>query len=153
MLRNKKILIFLIFIFILQSCSSKQGFSTDKEIINPLTIYSYPNLALPPIYYISSKEIMDRRKYFLNKQKDINNSISIGMFGSNIENNNLAPSDIQFLKAASSYNNYTFIRDTLNQESLYLIKKNDNFIKKIFSNDKGEALENGVTQYKNINQK
>ena len=137
---------------IISSCA-KNSFVVNKPVLDPFTIYSYPTLALPPLYYLSSQEIADERR-FVRKQNENVKSILLGNpMLLNKDNNvsgarsNLTEGDKKLLSLAGADKDFVNIRETINTESVGIIKKNDNFISSIFSNNSKDKLDDRLAQY------
>ena len=80
---NIKKILLLGLLTIISSCGNKQYFVVNKYSLDPFTIYNYPSLSLPPLYYLSSQEIADERR-FLRKTNQEVKSLLYGNFTENV---------------------------------------------------------------------
>ena len=153
-----KVCFIFLMLIIISSCS-KNSFVVNKPVLDPFTIYSYPTLALPPLYYLSSQEIADERR-FIRKQHENVKSVLLGNpMLLNKDNkldraeSNLTEADKKLLSLAGADKDFVNIREIVNTESVGIIKKNDNFISSIFSNNSKDSLDDRLAQYVKHNKK
>ena len=156
----KLLKIFSIFVvFAIISSCSKNSFVVNKPVLDPFTIYSYPTLALPPLYYLSSQEIADERRFIRRQNENVQSILLGNPMLLNKDNNlsssraNLTEGDKKLLSLAGADKDFVNIRETVNTESVGIIKKNDNFIASIFSNNSKDKLDDRLAQYVKYNKK
>lgn len=146
---SAKSVILLAMLIIVASCSNS-GFIVSKKVLDPFTVYSYQPLSLPPIYYLSSQEIADERRFIKEGQKRVQSLLFDAKIG-NVKKPNLDNSDAKFLVLANANQDLSPIRKNLDEESLGITYKEASFIDKIFSKYKGEALDDKLSEYKKYN--
>ena len=143
---------------IISSCA-KNSFVVNKPVLDPFTIYSYPTLALPPLYYLSSQAIADERTFVRKQNENVKSILLRNPMLLNKDNNvsgarsNLTEGDKKLLSLAGADKDFVNIRETINTESVGIIKKNDNFISSIFSNNSKDKLDDRLAQYVKHNKK
>ena len=160
----KKFILLFLFIFLV-SCSSRQAFVANKSTLDPFSIYSYQTLALPPIYYLSAKEISDDRRFTKDASREIENLFFSRNIGYNYSDNNdsafnpkkikdkLSLGEQKLLELAGANKDFKNIKEKINQESLFLVIKDPTFIEKLFSDYHGEALDDKFREYSIYNKK
>jgi hypothetical protein len=151
-----KNLFMLVVCFFIIACSNKP-FVVNKKMIDPTSVNPNPQLALPPVYYLSEEQIADERRII----RQNNKKVSQFFLGSYVENDlskvrvddtsKLTAGDLQILELTKAMNSKQDIRDTLNQETLNEIEKNSGFIKKIFAGKSVNALDNVRAEYLKLN--
>jgi hypothetical protein len=158
-----KLFFMMCLLALIASCSSKNTFVINKDTIDPFTIYSYPSLAVPPVYYLSAQEIIDERR-FASKNRQFVQSL---LFGNKIDTSmdasykktdafnprSVSQGELKFLEMAEANKSFGDIRDQVDKETLGIIKEKPGFIRKIFSSNKGEALDDSFAEYKKYNHK
>ncbi|MFL1781382.1 hypothetical protein ABSA28_01105 [Candidatus Hepatincolaceae symbiont of Richtersius coronifer] len=146
----------LLGLILLAGCSSSQSFNVNKKTLDPFTIYTYPPLALPPIYYLSSKDLADERRFLRLNQEKVQNLLGYKVPAKSKASANLnvlSEADKRFLQLANADKDLSFIKDKVDEETLGIIKKEQSFINKIFAGYKGEALDAKLTEYVKYNKK
>jgi hypothetical protein len=157
--------IFMLFLcFFLIACSSRQTFVANKATLDPFSIYAYQTLALPPIYYLSAKEISDDRRFTKDASREIENLFFSRNIGSkystesdvaktkNFESN-FSLGEKKLLELSGANKDFKNIKEKINQESLFVVIKEPTFIKKLFSDYHGEALDDKFSEYSIYNKK
>lgn len=157
MIRNILIVYALLFIY---GCSSSQTFVANKATLDPFSIYSYQTLSLPPIYFLSAKEMQDERRFAKESSRAIEDLFfnrNVGLL-SNQEDSpssnygkNMTSGDMKILDLTNANKDYANIREKINEESLYEVVKEPNFIEKLFKDYNGEALDDQFAEYQEYN--
>ncbi len=148
--------IFLLFIVVLIASCGNSGFIVSKQVLDPFSMYSYQPLSLPPVYYLSSQEIADERRFIKEGQSRVQsllfeNQISDSLLPKKNKKTTLTNSDEKFLLLANANQDLSKVREKLDEESLGITYKDKNFINKIFLEYKGEALDDKFSEYKKYN--
>ncbi|MCL2566566.1 MAG: DUF3035 domain-containing protein [Alphaproteobacteria bacterium] len=139
----------------LQACT-QSGFIVTKKALDPFTMYSYQPLSMPPIYYLSSQEIADERRFIKEGQNRVQsllfeNNMSDSLSPQRKKSIQLSQGDEKFLALAGANQDLSQVRQKLDEESLGLTYRSPSFIERIFSNHQGEALDNKLSEYKKYN--
>ena len=145
----------LLFVIALITACSNSGFIVSKKVLDPFTVYSYQPLSMPPIYYLSSQEIADERRFIKEGQNRVQSLLFEAQMGDSLspkrKRTNLNSSDEKFLDLANANQDLSPVREKLDEESLGVTYKDPSFIDKIFSNYKGEAIDDKLSEYKKYN--
>ncbi|MDR0484836.1 MAG: DUF3035 domain-containing protein [Alphaproteobacteria bacterium] len=151
---SSKIFVGMMAILALQSCT-QSGYIVTKKALDPFTVYSYQPLSMPPIYYLSSQEISDERRFIKEGQDRVQSLLFESNMGSLSPQRkrkiDLSKSDEKFLALADANQDLSQVRKMLDEESLGLTYKDPSFIERLFSDHKGEALDNKLSEYKKYN--
>ncbi len=151
-MKNKVIL--LLILVLIAGCD-KKTFLVTKDVLDPFTVYSHNPLSLPPIYYLSSQEVADERRFIKEGEKRVQSLLFESqmqvVLPSKKTSVTFKSTDEEFLKLAQADKDLSTIRDKLDEESLGLVSKDSNFIKRIFSDYKGEGLDDKLSEYKKYN--
>ncbi len=146
----------LVVVLFIVSCSNKP-FVVNKKMIDPTSVNPNPQLALPPVYYLSEEQIADERRIIRQNKK----KVSQFLLGTYVENDatkvrpedtaKLTAGDLKILELTKANNSKEDIRTTLNQETLNEVQKNSGFIKKIFAAKSINALDSAKAEYLRLN--
>ncbi len=151
-----KNLLLIAVLFITVACSSKT-FVVNKNMIDPVSINPNPQLALPPVYYLSNEEITDERRIIRQNRR----KVSQFLLGTYVEteakqesldtSSRLTEGDRQLLNLTKANNSKSNIRETLNKETSNEVEKSSGFVSKIFAKKSVNALNSNVAEYLKLN--
>jgi len=143
-------------LLLLSACSHNKNFYLNKKTYDPFTIYRYPSLSLPPIYYLSSQEIIDERRYIKDNQNVVQDSLfnlNVSIANSMKYSSDMTAGDKQLLVLARANRDFSGVRAKIDEETQGKVIKDKSLVKRIYYDNQGEGLDDKLSEYFKYNHK
>lgn len=146
----------LLLLLLLCACSHNKNFYLNKATYDPFTIYRYPSLSLPPIYYLTSQEIIDERRYIKDNQNVVKDSLfnlNVSIANSAKYSSDITEGDKQLLVMAKANRDFKGVRTKIDEETQGTTEKDRDLVDKILAINKEEGLDDRLSEYFKYNHK